>query len=151
MSSPALRQMVGAPPLSTPLSKGEPLLRWVWSIHWSWEAARASSVVRRPQRMPRASPLVRMKAAKSSVRGTFMGLMAVLTTEAPASTAAAAQAAAIFIPSHSSTPSSTPDSAGTFSRASLTNPAHSKAVIIPAESQRVTLPAPASTAAVRTS
>ena len=75
----------------------------------------------------------------------------VLTTSAPAATAAAAQATDIFSSSLSSTPRRTRSSAGVLSRRALRKASHSKGVITPAVSQRVISSAPASTAAVRTS
>ena len=79
-----------------------------------------------------------------------MGVMAVFTTAAPASTAAAAQATAIRRPSLSSTPRATPPRAGTSSSRPPMNPPHSAGVMIPAESHRVMAEAPASTAAEST-
>ena len=76
-----------------------------------------------------------------------MGVRDALTVSAPASTAAAAQAAAIFIPSLSSTPRWTFCRAGACSRRERMNRAHSPGVMIPAESHTVTASAPASAAA----
>lgn len=77
-------------------------------------------------------------------------MTAVLTTAAPASMAAAAQAEAIRMALPSSTPSSTRSRPGTLAWTSVRKAAHSSGVITPAESHRVTAWAPEATAAART-